>query len=103
MKPIFAGLVLALSLAGSGLARAATDDFAAACLARGKTSPQNCDCQARLAKASFSADERRIAIVAMRGGGDAFRASMAKMTPARRQTFVAKMQTLSQRTQAECR
>ncbi len=94
----------AIALLGlAGGASAATDEFASACLARGKTSPKTCECQAKLAKASFNAEERKLAIGAITGSGESFRAGMAKMPEAKRQTFVGKMQTLSRRTEAECR
>ena len=103
MKSICLGLGLLAGVILAGASQAATDEFADACLSRGKSSPKACECQAKLAKASFNADERKLAIGAMRGAGEAFRASMAKMPEAKRKTFVAKMQTLSRRTEAECR
>ena len=96
-----AGLFAATLLTGS--AQAAPDAFADACMAHGRASRQVCDCQARLAKASFNTQERQMVIVAMQGGNDAFRASLAKLTEPRRKTFVDKMQKLKGQTEAQCR
>lgn len=98
------GLAVLLSLvpAGSGFALAASDDFAAACIARGQRESA-CACQAKLARTGLNASERRAAIAGLRGGKPAMEKEVAAMGEAKAKAFGGKMQALGRRAQAECR
>ena len=95
------GLVAAC---GSAPALAAPrDDFSAACMTRPKATNQRCDCQAKLARTSFSQSERSAMIRAMKGDQTGFRSALDAMGDKRRQAFVSKMQVLKTRSDKECR
>ncbi len=98
----FAANLLVL-VAATGSAQSAPDTFADACMARGNASRSVCECQAKLARTGFNPQERQMAIVAMRGNGEAFRASLAKMDEPKRKSFIGKMQKLKGQTEAQCR
>ncbi|MBX9739928.1 MAG: hypothetical protein K2X62_07650 [Beijerinckiaceae bacterium] len=98
-----AAAVVALLLTGSGGAFAQQDAFAQACLGRGKASPQKCQCQAKLARATFTAPERAAMIRGMKGETAGFNAALKAMGETRKQAFLAKIQTLGARTERECR
>ena len=103
---VMAGLAVALShgLAGacvSAQRRSAADDFAAACIKRG-VRESACLCQAKLARGSLDAAERRAAIAAMTGGQAAMQREVTRMGEAKAKAFGAKMQRLGQQAKAQC-
>jgi hypothetical protein len=93
-----AGLV-ALSSAASAQQR--PDDFAAACMKRG-IRESACLCQAKIARGSLDAAERRAAIAGMTGGQAALQREIARMGEAKAKAFAAKMQRLGERAKAQC-
>jgi hypothetical protein len=93
-----AGLV-ALSSAASAQQR--PDEFAAACMKRG-IRESACLCQAKIARGSLDAAERRAAIAGMTGGQAAIQREIARMGEAKAKAFAAKMQRLGERAKAQC-
>jgi hypothetical protein len=93
-----AGLV-ALSSAASAQQR--PDDFAAACMKRG-IRESACLCQAKIARGSLDAAERRATIAGMTGGQAALQREIARMGEAKAKAFAAKMQRLGERAKAQC-
>lgn len=92
----------ALALLVIGGASAATDPFVTACMAKPNAGARGCECQARLARASFSPQERNLAIVGLGGNGEGFRNGIAKLKKPQRDAFLGKMQALGRRAAAEC-
>jgi hypothetical protein len=105
MSTAFSGLrIAAVALFAASAAPAlAQDAFAQACLSRGKASAQKCECQAKLARASFTAPERSAMIRALSGDQAGFKVALDGMGEQRRKTFVGKMQTMRVRSDKECR
>ena len=91
-------LLLALTAARA----APSDEFAAACGLSGKTSPQSCQCQAKLARTTLNAAELRTAIVGMRDGQAALHSALAAMGEAKAQVFIGKMKSLAGRVATAC-
>jgi hypothetical protein len=92
---------LALAIAAPASAQQRTDEFAAACLKRG-VRESACQCQAKLARGSLDAAERKAAIAALTGGADAMRRELARMSEAKQKAFADKMQRLGQQARAQC-
>jgi hypothetical protein len=101
MRALF--LLAGLSLFATGAQAATRDAFAQACMARAKASEQSCICQARLARATFSAPEHAAMIRAMQGDQAGFKLALAKMGERGQQAFVGKMQALKVKSERECR
>ncbi|MBX9760487.1 MAG: hypothetical protein K2Y29_17040 [Beijerinckiaceae bacterium] len=78
-----------------------TDEFAAACIKRG-VRESACQCQAKLARGSLDASERRAAIAAMTGGQAAMQREVMRMGETKAKAFAAKMQRLGQQAKAQC-
>ncbi len=95
----FGAALVALSSAASAQQR--PDDFAAACMKRG-IRESACLCQAKLARGSLDASERRAAIAGMTGGQPALQREVARMGEAKAKAFAAKMQRLGERAKAQC-
>ena len=95
------GLALVAGAAPPAAAQQRADDFAAACMKRG-VRESACLCQAKLARGSLDAAERRAAIAALTGGADAMQREVARMSEAKRKSFAAKMQRLGQQAKAQC-
>lgn len=93
-----AGLV-AFSAGASAQQR--LDEFAAACMKRG-IRESACLCQAKIARSSLDASERRAAIAGMNGGQAAIQREIARMGEAKAKAFAAKMQRLGERAKAQC-
>jgi hypothetical protein len=77
------------------------DEFTAACIKRG-VRESACRCQAKLARGSLDAAERRAAIAAMTGGQPAMQRELARMGEAKAKAFAGKMQRLGRQAQAQC-
>ncbi len=93
-------LALAVCLAPQA-ARAASDEFAAACMARGGREGA-CQCQSKLARAGLNASERKAALAGLREGKAALKREVDALGPTRAKAFGEKMQALGRRAQAEC-
>jgi len=98
---LFAALLAAALVSPPSLAQPA-DEFAALCMKRG-IRESACQCQAKLARATFNSRERRAAINILKGGEGVARREVAQMGEARAKTFRSKMEALGRRAQAECR
>lgn len=99
---IGAGLIAWTSLAAlPAAAQQRPDDFAAACMKRGVRQAA-CLCQAKLARGSLDAAERRAAIAAMTGGQAAMQREVARMGAAKAKAFAAKMQRLGEQARTRC-
>ena len=99
---VMAGLAVALLALGHSSAHAQrADEFAAACIKRG-IRESACLCQAKLARGSLDAAERRAAIAAMTGGQAAMQREVTRMGEAKAKAFAAKMQRLGQQAKAQC-
>jgi hypothetical protein len=99
---IGAGLVAwAVLGAHPAAAQKRPDDFAAACIKRG-IRESACVCQAKLARTSLDAAERRAAIAALTAGPAAMQQEVARMSAAKAKAFTAKMQRLGQQARAQC-
>lgn len=81
---------------------AAPDDFAKACVARGKSSPQRCACESKLARATLDAAERSAMIRGISGDQAGFQTALARMDDVKRRGFTGKMQQLQARSAREC-
>lgn len=95
--------LIALAVLGQAPAAAQQrpDDFAAACMKRGIRESAYL-CQAKLARGTLDASERRAAIAAMTGGQPAMQREVARMGEAKAKAFAAKMQRLGERARAQC-
>jgi hypothetical protein len=91
-----------LVLAVAGVAAAPVDDFAAACGLSGKTSPESCRCQAKLAQSSFNAREMQAAIIGIKGDQTSFRAAVQGMGKTRAKVFLDKMRALAGKVSTVC-
>jgi glycerol kinase len=86
----------------AGVAAAPLEEFVAACGVSGKTSPQSCRCQAKLAQSSFTAKEMQVAIIGVKGDQAAFRTALQAMTKGRAKAFLDKMRALAGKVSSEC-
>lgn len=91
----------ALFAAPPAAAQQRPDDFAAACMKRG-IRESACLCQAKLARGSLDAAERRAAIAAMTGGQAAMQREVERMGEAKAKAFAAKMQRLGAQAKSQC-
>ena len=96
-----AGLAVLAAFSSQAIAQQRPDDFAAACIKRG-VRESACQCQAKIARGSLNAAERRAAIAGMTGGQAAIQREIARMGQAKAKAFAAKMQQLGQRAKAQC-
>lgn len=96
-----AGLVAVVAFSPAATAQQRPDDFAAACIKRG-VRESACQCQAKIARSSLNAQERRAAIAGMTGGQAAIQREITRMGEAKAKAFAAKMQQLGQRAKAQC-
>lgn len=103
IQPVaLAVLFLAAASASTPAPAQPADEFAALCIKRG-IRESACQCQARLARATFNSRERRAAINILKGGEGVARREVAQMGEARAKAFRSKMEALGRRAQAECR
>ena len=96
----FAAVLVALTVQPA-FSQQRADDFAAACIKRG-VRESACVCQAKIARASLNAAERRAAIAAMTGGREAMQRELTRMGEAKAKVFASKMQRLGQEAKARC-
>lgn len=99
-KAALAAFVLSLA-ATPPVTAAPVDDFAAACIKRGLRESA-CNCQARMARTTLDAAERRAALAAISRGREAMMTEVAAMGEAKAKAFASKMKRLGERAQKEC-
>jgi hypothetical protein len=99
LLPVAAGLLM---LGAASVGAAPVEDFVAACGFSGKTSPESCRCQAKLAQSSFSSKEMQVAIIGMKGDQTAFRTALQAMSKGHAKAFLDKMRALAGKVSTEC-
>ena len=107
MRTLPLAFVLAL-IAGTSLTCSAAfaqraDAFAAACLKKQSSTPSNCACQSKLARANLDSREQRAALSALNGDKASFTQQVKAMGEAKARTFSGKMQKLGEMSRAQCR